>query len=197
LSSNALIDLTLDSTAAATGAFLARPPDTAQLNELVSMARDTLDALARPSSVRPPPTAAVTRQARYADRRDPCRLISQATLDRYAPGAFLQPDPETGGKALPEQSECEWNANDSISDDGTSVALTLQLSRGTDGALAAFNADAATIGSTVTGASGARSPGHGRSPISATRPSPPTRSSLGQTTWSCTYGRATPNSDTP
>jgi hypothetical protein len=147
LSSNALIGLNLDSTAAATGAFLAWPPDAAQLNELVSMAHDILDALARPSSVSPAATASVTRQAHYADRRDPCRLISSATLARYAPGAFLQPGPAIGGKALPEQSECEWNA-----DDGTSVALTLQLSPGVNGAQTAFHADAGTIGSTVTGA---------------------------------------------
>ncbi len=147
LSSNAFIALNLDSTAAATGAFLARPPDAAQLNELVSMARDVLDALARPSAVAPPPAATVTPQAHYADRRDPCRLISQSTVARYAPGAFLQPDPATGGNALPEQSECDWNA-----DDGTSVALTLQLSPGVDGALAAFHADVGSIGSTVTGA---------------------------------------------
>ncbi|HEU5385610.1 MAG TPA: hypothetical protein VFX25_07625 [Streptosporangiaceae bacterium] len=39
-----------------------------------------------------------------------------------------------------------WNA-----DDGTSVALTLQLSAGVDGAQAAFHADVGTIGVTVTG----------------------------------------------
>lgn len=147
LSSNAFIVLDLDSTAPATGAFLGPPPDAAQLTELVSMARDVLDALARPSSVPSPPAATVTPQPHYADRRDPCRLISQATVARYAPGAFLQPDPATGGSTLPEQSECEWNA-----DDGTSVALTLQLSPDADGAQAAFRADAGSIGSTVTGA---------------------------------------------
>jgi hypothetical protein len=147
LSSNAFIGLTLDSTAAATGDFLGRPPDAAQLAGLVSMARDILDALARPSSVPSPAAASVIAQAQYADPRDPCRLADQKLLARYVPGAVLQPEPDTGPQGLPQQSECGWEA-----DDGTSVALTLRLSPGVDGAQAAFRANAGTIGVTVTGA---------------------------------------------
>jgi hypothetical protein len=146
LSSNAFIGINLDSTAAATGDFLARPPGAAQLAGLTAMARDILAALARPSSVPTPAAAAVTPQAHYADRRDPCRLVSTATVARYAPAAILQPLPDTGTGGLPQRSECDWNA-----DDGTSVALTLQLSPGVDGAQAAFHADVGTIGVTVTG----------------------------------------------
>ncbi|HET9974564.1 MAG TPA: hypothetical protein VFQ68_40475 [Streptosporangiaceae bacterium] len=146
LSSNAFIGINLDSTAAASGDFLASPPGAAQLAGLAAMARDILAALARPSSVPAPAAAAVTPQAHYADRRDPCRLISTAAVARYAPAAILQPLPDTGTGGLPQRSECDWNA-----DDGTSVALTLQLSLGVDGAQAAFHADVGTIGVTVTG----------------------------------------------
>ena len=145
LSSNAFIGLNLDSTAAATGDFLARPPDATQLAELTAMAGDILAALARPSSVPTPAAAEVTPQAHYADRRDPCRLVSTATLARYAPAAIIQPLPDSD-TGLPQRSECDWNT-----DDGTAVALTLQLSPGTGGAETAFRADVGTIGVTVTG----------------------------------------------
>lgn len=143
-SSNAFVVLTLDTTVTATGAFAASPPDAAQLNGLVSMARDILDALARPSSV-PTAVASVTPEAHYAGRRDPCKLISAATLARYAPGTVLQPVPDTS-TGLPQQSECGWGA------DSTSVSLVLRVSSGVDGAQAAFSANAGSIGSTVTGA---------------------------------------------
>jgi len=146
LSSNAFVGINLDSTAAATGDFLARPPGAAQLAGLAAMARDILAALARPSSVPAPAAAAVTPQAHYADRRDPCRLVSTATVARYAPAAILQPLPDTRTGDLSQRSECDWNA-----DDGTSVAVTLQLSPGVDDAQAAFHADVGTIGVTVTG----------------------------------------------
>lgn len=146
LSSNAFIGLSLDSTAAATGDFLARPPGAAQLAELTAMAGDILDALARPSSVPAPAAAAVTPQPHYADRRDPCRLVSMATLARYVPAAVIQPLPDTGTGGLPQRSECDWKA-----DDGTSVGLTLQQFPGVDGAQAAFRADTGTIGAIVTG----------------------------------------------
>ena len=117
-------------------AFLARPPDAALLAGSCPWRVTSWTHWPAPRPSRRRSAATVAPQAYYADRRDPCRLISQSTVARYAPGAFLQPDPATGGNALPEQSECEWNA-----DDGTSVALTLQLSPGVDGAEAAFDAD--------------------------------------------------------
>jgi hypothetical protein len=145
-SGNAFVALNLDATAAATGAFLAPPPDEAQLTGLVAMARDVLGALASPSSVPSPATAPVTPPAHYAGRRDPCKLISTATLASYVPGAIVQPAPDADSPGLLQQSACSWYES------STSVSLTLQLAPDANGAQADLHAAAGTIGVTVTGA---------------------------------------------
>jgi hypothetical protein len=143
-SSNALVNVTLDTTDAATGAFLTSRPDAAQLTALRSMAADILDALARPSSVPPPAAGRVTRENHYAGRRDACQLVSAATAARYAPGAFLAP--LTGAASPPQISGCSWIG------DSASISLTLHLSSGPADAQRRFIANASAIGSTVTGA---------------------------------------------
>jgi hypothetical protein len=144
-SSNAFVALFLAATATATGAFAASRPDATQLDGLVTMARDVLAALARPSSVPSAATASVTPQVHYTGRRDPCKLIGAATLARYTPGAIVFPTSDGGSTSLP-QSQCGWDAG------STSVDLTLQISPGVDAAQAAFRGDTQTIGVTVTGA---------------------------------------------
>jgi hypothetical protein len=145
-SSNAVIDLSLDTTATATGAFLGTPPGPAQRTGLMSMARDLLNVLARPASVPPPAIAPVIPEARYPGRRDPCQLISAATLARYVPGYVLAPQPDSSYPGLRQQSQCAWNAG------GTSITLTLNLSADVTGALQVFDSDANSIGVTVSGA---------------------------------------------
>lgn len=145
-SSNAIIGVTLNTTDAATGAFLTSPPDAAQRAALRSMAADILDALARPSSAPPPSAGRVTRENHYAGRRDACRLVSAATAARYAPGAFLAPIPGAGSASGPQGSECSWVG------DSASISLTLQLAPGPADAQRRFDANANAIGSTVTGA---------------------------------------------
>lgn len=145
-SSNALITVTMNTTDAATGAFLTSPPDAAQLTALKSLASDILDSLARPSSTPPPTTGQVTRESHYAGRRDACKLVGAATAARYAPGAFLVPIPGAGSAGRPQTSECSWVG------DSATISLILQLSSGPGDAQRRFDADAYSIGSTVTGA---------------------------------------------
>jgi hypothetical protein len=143
-SSNALIRVTLNTTDAATGAFLTSTPGAAQLTALRSMAADILNALIHPSSAPPPASGRVTRENHYAGRRDACRLVSGATAARYAPGAFLAP--LTGAASPPQTSACSWIG------DSASISLTLHLSSGPGDAERRFDANANAVGSTVTGA---------------------------------------------
>ncbi len=145
-SSNAVIGLSLNTTATATGAFLSSPPGPAQLTGLTSMARDMLNILAHPASVPPSAIAPVIPEAHYPGRRDPCRLISAATLARYLPGSVMNPQPDSSSPGSLRQSQCGWNAG------GTTITLTLSLSPGAAGALEAFDSDANSIGATVSGA---------------------------------------------
>lgn len=145
-SSNAIINVTLNTTDAATGAFLTSPPDAAQLTALRSMAADILDALARPSSAPPPAAGRISRENHYAGRRDACKLVSAATAAKYAPGAFLAPLPGAGSAGGPQGSGCSWIG------DSASISLTLQLSSGPEDAQRRIDANADAIGSTVTGA---------------------------------------------
>ena len=144
-SSNAIVFLGLDTTAPGTGASLAAPPGAAQLAALTSMARDVLSALARPAAIRPPAIASVTAQAHYAGRPDPCKMISSATLSKYAAGVILLPGlaPSAGPT---QRSECSWTSD--------SISLTVTLNRypGTADALRDFSADVASVGVTPTGA---------------------------------------------
>lgn len=144
-SSNALIGLVLDATAPGTGAFLAAPPSAGQRAGLMSVARDILGDLARPASARLPAAAPVAPEAHYAGRPDPCRLISEATLARYAPDVVLSPGgaPSSGST---QDSECDWNS------DSTSITVRLGLYPGTSHALRDFDSDAQTVGVTVSGA---------------------------------------------
>ncbi len=137
--------LGLDTTATGTGAFMASPPGAAQLAGMTSMARDVLGALARPASVSRSAAAAVIPEARYAGRRDPCRLVSAATLARYAPGAILNPVPALSSGS-PQASECDWVSG------STSIAVTLTVYPGAAGALHDFDLDLGSVGVTLTGA---------------------------------------------
>jgi hypothetical protein len=145
-SSNAVISLSLNTTATSTGAFLSSPPDPAQLAGLVSMARDLLNVLAHPASVPRSAVAPVVPEPRYVGRRDPCRLISTATLARYVPGYVLSPQPDSSSPGSAQLSQCGWNAG------GISITLTLTLSSGAAGALRAFDSGAGSIGVRVSGA---------------------------------------------
>ncbi len=144
-SSNAVIGLILDTTATGTGAFMASPPSAAQLAGMMSMARDILGVLARPASVPPSAVATVIPEARYAGRRDPCTLISAATLARYAPGAILNPVPAISSGS-PQTSECDWDSG------SISIAVTLRLYPGAAGARNDFDFDTGSVGVTLTGA---------------------------------------------
>jgi hypothetical protein len=103
-SSNA--ELTLQYNATAAGTVL--PPDTATLAWLVSAARGILADLARPAAVSAAPVAP---EPHYAGSRDPCRLITTATLAKYAPGAAVTTDTSASPSKDPSgarTSTCNW-----------------------------------------------------------------------------------------
>jgi hypothetical protein len=122
-SSNALIVLNYNVIVTATETYLPPRADAAQLTALTSMARDILAALARPGASSGP-SAPVAPEPHYAGRRDPCRLITAATLATYAPGATLSPVPNPPGSASasPQTNTCSWGT---IS--GTNISLTLSI----------------------------------------------------------------------
>jgi hypothetical protein len=114
LSSNALIGLTLDTTAAATGESTTSPPSSAELAGMISMARDALAVLARPASAPAPAAASLAAEPHYAGRPDPCRMVSTATLARYIPGSVFSAP--LGGPAMSpgatQAGECTWSSAD-------------------------------------------------------------------------------------
>jgi hypothetical protein len=81
-SSNA--GMTLSYTAIVAGTVL--PPDPATLDWLVAMAHGILADLARPAAISAAP---VSPEPHYAGSRDPCRLVTAATLARYASDAVV------------------------------------------------------------------------------------------------------------
>jgi len=114
LSSNAVIGLTLDTTAAATGESTTSPPSSAELAGMISMARDALAVLARPASAPAPAAASLAAEPHYAGRPDPCRMVSTATLARYIPGSVFSAS--LGGPAMSpgatQAGECTWSSAD-------------------------------------------------------------------------------------
>ncbi len=113
-SSNAVIDVNLDTTATATGISLTSSPTTAQSAGMIAMARDVLANLDRPASAVAPPPASLTAEPNYAGRPDSCRLISPVTLAKYVPGSTFTPlTPLAGVKPVPSSaSVCGWTAGD-------------------------------------------------------------------------------------
>jgi hypothetical protein len=122
-SGNAVVLIALNTTGTASGAPLTPPPDTAQLAGMVSMARGALGVLARPASVPVTAIGPVAPEPRYTGQRDPCRLISTATLARYAPGANMNLDPHAGSGASWQSASCIWGS------DSTPITLYLSLYR--------------------------------------------------------------------
>ena len=150
-SSNALIALDYDVTAPATGMSLASAAGTAQLTGMISMARGILAALAQPAAAASVP---VSPEPRYTGSRDPCLLITTATLATYAPGATVTPQASPGSSGTPsgapQMSSCSW-----ASDRGL-VMLTLSGFPDAASARQAFDIDAqansrSIAGETVTG----------------------------------------------
>jgi hypothetical protein len=156
-SSNAVVVLDLDATATATGASLATPPSGAQVAAMVSMARGVLDALARPDSAPAAASAPLSPEPHYAGRRDPCRLITAATLARYASGATLGLGPTPSSAQNQARSDgCTWSSDD------TFVFLTLNTFPSAARAGQAYQEDAASLGRSGNGVTGTESlPGIG------------------------------------
>ena len=149
-SSNAIIGLDLDTSAAATGTSLTVPDHAAQLADMVSVARGILAALAVPAAVPRSAAAPASAEPDYAAKPDPCRLISAATLGRYAPGVNVFPGPSPSTPADTGQlSSCSWGSD--------SIFILLNLTTFPDAASArqGFDVDAGTAGTggatTVTG----------------------------------------------
>lgn len=114
LSSNAVIRLNLNTTAAATGESRTSPPSPAERAGMISMARDALDALARPASAPAPAITSLAAEPRYAGQPDPCHMVSPATLARYVPGSSFSTTP--GGPAMSpgatQAGTCFWSSPD-------------------------------------------------------------------------------------
>jgi hypothetical protein len=148
-SSNAIVTLTLDTTATATGASLASPPDAAQLAAMISMARGVLADLARPESAPATASAPIAPEPHYAGRRDPCRLITAATLATYAPGATLGLGPVPSSSGSQRRSNgCTWSSGD------TFVLLTLNVFPDAVSAWQGYQSDAEGIGRSGSGVTG-------------------------------------------
>jgi len=95
----------------ATGAAL--PAEATQLTGIIAMARGVLAELARPAAVAAAPVSA---EPHYAGSRDPCRLITPATLARYAPGATVIPGLASNAAQNPsgaQMSSCSWGSGGS------------------------------------------------------------------------------------
>jgi hypothetical protein len=153
-SSNAVIILNYTAMATATGTLL--PPGThaAQVTFLTSMARDILAGLARPAASPAPGLAApISPEPHYAGHRDPCRLITAATLARYLPGSTVGPlgNPAASPSAPSQMSSCGWASSTS-----TGILLNLNVFRDASSAFQQFTADTqgsgqSGAGTTVTG----------------------------------------------
>lgn len=148
-SSNAVVTLTLDTTATATGASLAKPPGDAQLAAMISMARGVVAVLAQPGSAPAGTSAPLSPEPHYAGRRDPCRLITGGTLARYAPSATLELGQIPSSSQNQRQSAgCAWGS------DNTFVLLTLNTFPGAASAWQYYQADAASLGRSGNGVTG-------------------------------------------
>jgi hypothetical protein len=148
-SSNALVLLDLDAMATATGASLATPPSGTQVAAMVSMARGILDGLTRPDSVPAAASAPLSPEPHYAGRRDPCRLITAATLARYASGATLGlGSPPSSVQNHVQSQGCDWSSDD------TFVLLTLNTFPNAARAWQGYQVDAASSGRSGNGVTG-------------------------------------------
>jgi len=116
-SSNAGIYLEYAITATTTGAALPPSRPAAQLTWLASVARDILAAFARPDAVSSA-MAPFSNEPQYTASRDPCLLITAATLAKYAPGASVSPVPSAPSPGI-QQRTCSWDSNELL------VLLTL------------------------------------------------------------------------
>ena len=112
-SSNAGIYLDYAITTTATGAALPADGSAAELAWMVSVARDILAALARPEAVpsvivpAPAGIAPVSNEPRYTGLRDPCPLVTPATLAKYAHGASVLKAESTSSPGV-RQLTCTW-----------------------------------------------------------------------------------------
>lgn len=117
-SSNAEIHLVYGTTP--TGMARVPPAGAAQLTGMIAVARGILAALARHAVVssRPP----VAPEPHYTRQPDPCRMITMATLARYAPGTAITPGSATAAApGSPQMNQCSWNSNP------VTVLLTLSV----------------------------------------------------------------------
>jgi hypothetical protein len=138
-SSNALLAIKYNATAA----DRVLPPDPGKLAWLVSVARAILADLARPAAVTAAP---VSPEPHYAASRDPCRLISMATLARYAPEAGV--DATTGTSkdfTGARTSTCNWTA------DNAYIQLRLDTFPDAVSAQRGFTEDTQALGQTGKG----------------------------------------------
>jgi hypothetical protein len=147
-SSNAVIILNYN-TITVTGTVLEPREDPALVRSLGSVARGVLASLARPAGASPEPIAPESPEPHYAASSDSCRLITAATLAKYATGATVIPLPNASGSSQP--STCSWGTASF-----TSIVLTLNLFSDVSGAQQQFDADTqaydqSTPGVTVTG----------------------------------------------
>jgi hypothetical protein len=129
--------------ATATGTLL--PTSAGELPWLISVARGILADLARPAIVSAAPVSAVPR---YAGSRDPCRLITPATLAKYASGASLTPGIAPKASASPsgaQTSTCTWAAG------GFFILLNLDVFPNALRAREGFDADAQSLSQSGSG----------------------------------------------
>lgn len=192
-SGNALILLDYHVTDIATGMTLNQRPDAGQVTALTSMARGILAALARPAGAPPGSIAPTSPEAHYAGRRDPCRLITAATLAKYAPGAVLIPIPipSGGGPPSSQTSACSWGSLGLIN-----IELTLYEFPDALSARQQYQSDIQSYGQsvsgiTVTGAQGLTDLGEGAVAIFQTRSGAPDVEMLvwsGNAEFQYTYG---------
>jgi hypothetical protein len=101
---NALVIIDMNTTGTASGAFLTSPPSAAQLAGMISMARTSLAILASPGSLPATAIGPLSPEPHYGGRPDPCKLVSAATLARFAPGTTLTPTSTPGSSP----SSCSW-----------------------------------------------------------------------------------------
>jgi hypothetical protein len=140
-SSNA--EMTLSYSAIAAGTVL--PPDPAKLDWLIAVAHGILADLARPAAISAAP---VSPEPHYAGSRDPCRLVTAATLARYAPGAAVTGDTNTSVTKDPtgaRTTTCSW-----LSASG-SIYVMLKLDVFPDAASAQLGFDEDAQGFSQTG----------------------------------------------
>jgi len=108
-SSNAVLVLNYNIIAMAGGTTEVPTPGGAQLPDLISVARAILTSLARPATDSAAPGASsYPRLPHYAGQRDPCRLITTATLATYAPGATVSPLASNPPSAAQMMNSCSW-----------------------------------------------------------------------------------------